>query len=159
MATDGQGHDIPANWQRLVKQNRRQSRIKGRETQVFLSVSSEMSRCNIARPVNKQTQIPITSILLNSKPSTSPIPCYPPYKMSLSPPLHKFARSFDDADDTPASGTSPAQLNLQRLFEQSLDGAPASKKDAQQPKGKPRLLLMGQRRYFITSKPSRVRVC
>ncbi|KAF4971686.1 hypothetical protein FSARC_1564 [Fusarium sarcochroum] len=77
--------------------------------------------------------------------------------MSLSPPIHNFARSFDEADDTSASGTSPAQLNLQRLFEQSLSGAPASKKDAQKPatpgpnavippKGKPRLLLMGQRR-------------
>jgi Ras-related GTP-binding protein C/D len=91
--------------------------------------------------------------------------------MSLSPPIHNFARSFDDADDTSASGTSPAQLNLQRLFEQSLSGAPASKKDAQKPdtpgpnsvgappKGKPRLLLMGQRRYVIASKPLRVRVC
>ncbi|SPJ73637.1 probable Ras-like G protein RagC [Fusarium torulosum] len=78
--------------------------------------------------------------------------------MSLSPPIHNFARSFDDADDTSASGTSPAQLNLQRLFEQSFSGAPVSKKDAQKPdnpgpnsvgappKGKPRLLLMGQRR-------------
>ncbi|RGP80800.1 GTP-binding gtr2 [Fusarium longipes] len=78
--------------------------------------------------------------------------------MSLSPPVHNFSRSFDEADDTSASGTSPAQLNLQRLFEQSLGGAPASKKDAQKPadpgsnsvgappKGKPRLLLMGQRR-------------
>ncbi|KAF5965375.1 Ras-like G [Fusarium coicis] len=78
--------------------------------------------------------------------------------MSLSPPIYNLARSFDEADDTSASGTSPAQLNLQRLFEQSISGAPASKKDAQKPaapgpnsvgaapKGKPRLLLMGQRR-------------
>ncbi|EKJ76314.1 hypothetical protein FPSE_03569 [Fusarium pseudograminearum CS3096] len=77
--------------------------------------------------------------------------------MSLSPPVHNFSRSFDEADDTSTSGTSPAQLNLQRLFEQSLGGASASKKDAQNPatpapssagappKGKPRLLLMGQR--------------
>ncbi|KAF5623974.1 Gtr1 G domain protein [Fusarium sp. NRRL 25303] len=78
--------------------------------------------------------------------------------MSLSPPIYNLARSFDEADDTSASGTSPAQLNLQRLFEQSISGAPASKTDAQKPavpgpnsvgaapKGKPRLLLMGQRR-------------
>ena len=81
--------------------------------------------------------------------------------MSLSPPIYNLARSFDEADDTSASGTSPAQLNLQRLFEQSISGASASKKDAQKPaapgpnsvgaapKGKPRLLLMGQRRYDI----------
>lgn len=81
--------------------------------------------------------------------------------MSLSPPVHNFPRSFDEADDTSASGTSPAQLNLQRLFEQSLSGAPVSKTDVQKPtapgpnsigvppKGKPRLLLMGQRRYVI----------
>lgn len=79
--------------------------------------------------------------------------------MSLSPPIYNLARSFDEVDDTSASGTSPAQLNLQRLFEQSISGAPASKKDAKKPavpgpnsvgaapKGKPRLLLMGQRRY------------
>ncbi|EGU76724.1 hypothetical protein FOXB_12745 [Fusarium oxysporum f. sp. conglutinans Fo5176] len=81
--------------------------------------------------------------------------------MSLSPPIYNLARSFDEADDTSASGTSPAQLNLQRLFEQSISGASASKKDAQKPaapgpnsvgaapKGKPRLLLMGQRRSFM----------
>lgn len=73
--------------------------------------------------------------------------------MSLSPPIQNLTLS-DEADDT---GSSPAQLNLQRLYEQSRRGAPASSKDAQKPstpgpnagaaaKGKPRLLLMGQRR-------------
>lgn len=81
-----------------------------------------------------------------------------PSTMSLSPPIQNLTLS-DEADDT---GSSPAQLNLQRLYEQSRRGAPAPSKDAQKPstpgpnagppaaaKGKPRLLLMGQRRYVV----------
>jgi hypothetical protein len=54
------------------------------------------------------------------------------------------------------STETPAQLNLQRVFEQSRRGLP--KRDANKAaepapgppiKGKPRLLLMGQRRYVV----------
>lgn len=80
--------------------------------------------------------------------------------MSLSPPfLNPTLPSSPDRTDRIAtvSGTSPAKLNLQRLYAQSLRGAPAPKDNATKPadatasgapaKGKPRLLLMGQRRY------------
>jgi Ras-related GTP-binding protein C/D len=55
--------------------------------------------------------------------------------------------------DLTRSNTSAAQLSLQRYFEQNIPGAPP--KDGMKPddpatvvppKGKPRLLLMGQRR-------------
>ncbi|KAH7160057.1 Gtr1/RagA G protein conserved region-domain-containing protein [Dactylonectria estremocensis] len=83
--------------------------------------------------------------------------------MSLSPPVQDFSTSPPDEGDVSSSQflpdqMSPAKLNLQRLYEQSRRGAP--KKDdpndalatadvvtAGVPvKGKPRLLLMGQRR-------------
>ena len=82
--------------------------------------------------------------------------------MSLSPPFRDFLAVTSEEGDDLAQHTfggrlSPAKLNLQRLYEQNLRGAP--KKDASKPvdpaapavpvKGKPRLLLMGQRRYVV----------
>lgn len=97
-----------------------------------------------------------------------------PYRstMSLSPPLQDFALlSQGEGDDSSSQilpgKMSPAKLNLQRLYEQSRRGAP--KKDAPNAaaadattagapaKGKPRLLLMGQRRYVTLS--DRVMTC
>lgn len=82
--------------------------------------------------------------------------------MSLSPPVQGLlVPSLDEGEDSSSQilpgKMSPAKLNLQRLYEQSRRGAP--KKDAPEAapadaatagpavKGKPRLLLMGQRRY------------
>lgn len=59
MATDGQGHDIPANCQAPgeaepeTEQDKRPWKFTNSERQVFLSVSSEMTRCNIAHSINK----------------------------------------------------------------------------------------------------------
>lgn len=81
--------------------------------------------------------------------------------MSLNPPyiedLLEGERSRGEARESTQSddsNTSAAQLSLQRYYEQTLQGA--QKKDAAKPgesstagasaKGKPRLLLMGQRR-------------
>lgn len=62
--------------------------------------------------------------------------------------------SSEDFDEPYDNQISPAQLNLTRVYEQSRQGA-LNKHDAPgmaelnpefAPKGKPRLLLMGQRR-------------
>lgn len=83
--------------------------------------------------------------------------------MSLSPalPRNPPSEAGDDPDDTPdatesaATRVSAAQLSLERYYQQSNPGT--QKKDPARPpgdgvvagasaKGKPRLLLMGQRR-------------
>ncbi|CAH0020180.1 unnamed protein product [Clonostachys rhizophaga] len=78
--------------------------------------------------------------------------------MSLQPSYYSNEPSAKDEAQEPRpdltrSNTSAAQLSLQRYFEQNLPGAPPKdgmKPDdpatAVPPKGKPRLLLMGQRR-------------
>lgn len=85
--------------------------------------------------------------------------------MSLSPPFRDFLTVRSEEGDDPSAHTfggrlSPAKLNLQRVYEQNLRGA--QKKDVSKlvdpsapagvpTKGKPRLLLMGQRRYVAPS--------
>lgn len=81
--------------------------------------------------------------------------------MTLNPPLREAlaAEMGDDTNLTARSSSglmSPAELTLQRIHMQSSAGA--QNKDAAKPtepglglpaKGKPRLLLMGQRRYVV----------
>ena len=78
--------------------------------------------------------------------------------MSLSPPFRDLTPELADQSlrefdiFPPQVELSTAQLNLQRLYEQATrasskkDGAKVSDPSAVPPKGKPRLLLMGQRR-------------
>ena len=77
--------------------------------------------------------------------------------MSLSPPFRdltpELAEQLEALDIFPPPvELSTAQLNLQRLYEQATqasskkDGPKLSDPSVLPPKGKPRLLLMGQRR-------------
>ena len=81
--------------------------------------------------------------------------------MSLIPPFRDLHVGRSEEHDNISRHTfggrlSPAKLNLQRVYEQNLRGAPKNDASKQTDpaaglpaKGKPRLLLMGQRRYVM----------